>query len=163
MDICFGLGRLVRRFIGLAVFGALVLLFAGPILALLIPVTVCAAVGFLLWLPAQAVVLGRRGLGWRSYERACRYRGLLLSRAKTVRSRCRAAVQRINSLAARWWLGMRQMTLEVTCGALVGILVAMATEAAEPEIAVDALLGAAAGSAVVLSRWQGSVEQTDGH
>jgi hypothetical protein len=159
MELCFGLGKFVRRFIGLSIFGAMVLLFAGPILAILIPLTACAAVGFLLWFPVQAVVLGRRGVWQRVHERKCRYRELLRSRVAIVRGRCKFAAERISNLVDRWLHRARQMSLEMMCGALVGILLALATEATEPEIGLAALVGSAAGATVVLSRWGGSVEE----
>jgi hypothetical protein len=160
MELCPRFGRFVRRFVGLTIFGAMVLLFAGPILALLIPMTACAAIGFLVWLPVHTLVFGHRGAWRRVHERGRRCRELLQSRARAVQCRCKAAAHIINNIVERWLQGMRQFLLEMTCGALVGILVALATDAGEPEVALAALLGAAAGTAIVLSRWRGSVEQS---
>jgi hypothetical protein len=153
-----GFGRFVRRFVGLTLFGAMVLLFAGPILALLIPATACAAVGFLVWLPMQTVVCGRQGALRRVHEHGRRCRELL-QRARAVGSRCKATAHRINTLGERWVNVVRQTMLEMTCGAVIGILAALATDAAELEAALAALLGATAGIAVVLSRRRGSIEQ----
>jgi hypothetical protein len=160
MELSLSVSRVLRRLIFLAVGGAFVLLFAGPILAVLLTVAALAVVGFLVWLPLHTALFGLHGV-WRAlydHARCCRDR--VRAPVKNIRNRCRATVGRVVAVVARCLTATRQAALEIFCGAAVGLLAALAIDSEEAGVVIGALLGIVAGAGVVLGRRREPTPQT---
>jgi len=152
MELCPGLARFLRRLTGLTVGGALVLLLAKPIVIFLMTVAACATVGFLVWLPLHIVLFGRHRVLRGAWERGRRWGNRLETRLRAARSRCKGVKLKIGDAVEHYLHAVRDAVLEIACGSAVGILVAVAMDIGETQVAVGALLGAAAGAGVVLGR-----------
>jgi hypothetical protein len=152
MESCPSLTGVLRRLTCLTIGGALILLFAGPLLTLLVMVAVCAAVGFLVWLPVHTALFGRHGVWRHALEHGKRCQACLEMAWTSGQRRWTATAQRLSSAMGRWLQVVREMVLETACGALVGTLVEVLSDAGGSGTGLGALLGAAAGAGVALGR-----------
>ncbi len=142
MGSCPTISGLLRRLTSWTIAGCLLLLFAGPILTVLITLAMCAAVGLLVWLPMHIFIFGSH----------CAWRQRLEFALDAGRAKLSQAIKNVREL---FLPAAREVLLELICGLVVGTLMGLAAGVGEAGTVIAALLGAAVGAAVVLSRLRG--------
>jgi hypothetical protein len=149
MDTPLNLSRIVRRVLGCTAAGAGVVLFAKPLICLALVVGFFATVGFLLWLPVQAAVVGPQRTWQSVYGRGRRWFG-------PVGQKCRRASASMCAVMAWATPVVSNLLLEGVSGALVAVVLAMAAGVHEPKkspvMPLAALCGALAGGLLALTR-----------
>jgi hypothetical protein len=150
--------RFLRRFLGCTAGGAAVVIFAKPLIILTVVVGVFATIGFLLWMPLRAVMVGPQ----RSWQSVCgqgrRWLNPMGQKCRRATTTLRAAVQRATPLVSH-------VLLEGVSGAVVALMLTVAAEAhtakKSPVVLVAALSGAGAGSLLALAHRRRTGENTD--
>jgi hypothetical protein len=145
MDQSLGVGRFLRRFFCCTAAGAGVVIFAKPLVLMAVVVGVCAAIGFLLWLPLRTVF----AVGRNPWQKACGYGRRWLD---PVRHKCRQTADIIRNLVERTTPVVSGLLLEGVSGAVVALVLAVAVGAHNKAIPAAALSGALAGALLALTR-----------
>ncbi|HYV39100.1 MAG TPA: hypothetical protein VE988_25665 [Gemmataceae bacterium] len=141
METCISLSWVLRRLSGLAIAGG-ALLFIGKIATVLMALAAFAGIGYLMWLPVQTALFGRPKVRRRESVQPLRQS-----------LECgHQAVAKINDAVETWTPIVRDILLEISCGAIVGILVAMAADTGRAGAVIGALLGVTAGVGVACRR-----------
>jgi hypothetical protein len=142
METCISLSWVLRRVSGLALVGG-ALLVIGKVVTVLLAIATVAGIGVLMWLPLHTALFGQSKV---------RRRECVHPFQKPLECGQRAAAK-INDAVETWMPIVRDTLLEIACGAIVGILVALAAETGRAGAVVGALLGVAAGVGVACKRY----------
>jgi hypothetical protein len=151
MESCAWRASFIKRLAGFTLAGGVVVVFAKPIFLALLAATACAVIGFLAWLPAHTVFVGRHSAWRRACDRGRHWPGQLAVWCQPLDHGCRAGLRRVCEAGRRWLPVVGAVLLESVSGAVLGGLVSAvggAREMAGPAV----LLGAAAGAAVGVRR-----------
>jgi hypothetical protein len=152
MESCQHFSTFLKRLVGFAVGGVLVLLLLKPLLIMLMAVAAWTVIGFLFWLPLHAAIFGRQGVWLDCWDRYWRRVERLKPAINEVKGRCEATANRIGTAVHDSLLLARDALAEVAAGSVVGAVLALAMDVPEMETAIGALLGGAVGGCVALGR-----------
>jgi hypothetical protein len=143
MESCPHLSAWLRRLHGGMLAGGCLLLLAGILIKGLAVIAVCGTVGMLMWLPLHSVFVGTHTV----LRRPCAPRWWSCCRQK-----CRAFAEAVHQTLEIWVPAAAAALVEIVCGAIIGVMVALIVGLTGSAVGAAALLGAAAGVAVLIGR-----------
>jgi hypothetical protein len=142
MDSCLFLPAWVKRLTGFGLVGATVVLFVGPLLAALAEITVCVAIGFLMWLPLHTVFVGPHCPWKRAHRGGRQWQRRLASCYDVLQMQCRTSKTAVGA----WWPVAQSMMREGFSGAICGGMLMAVAGFQEGPLVAAVLAGAVAGA-----------------